>query len=129
MQLDQHLRGKADQGRTAARGDDLLETREGAAADEQDVGGVDLHELLLRMVAAALRRDRSHHGFDDLEQRLPHALARHLAGDRGICRTCGRSSRSLVGPIATEGRSHQIMHDARIQSFASSSEVFSARRS
>jgi hypothetical protein len=40
MQLDQHLRGKADRGRTAARGDDLLETREGAAADEQDVGGV-----------------------------------------------------------------------------------------
>jgi hypothetical protein len=35
---------------------DLLEAGEGAAADEQDVGGVDLQEFLLRMLAAALRR-------------------------------------------------------------------------
>jgi hypothetical protein len=36
------------------------------------------------MLAAALRRharDRAHH---DLEQSLLHALARHVAGDRGI---------------------------------------------
>ena len=36
--------------------DDLVEADEGAAADEQDVGGVDLDELLVRMLAAALRR-------------------------------------------------------------------------
>ena len=80
----QHLGRKADRGRTSARGDDLLEPREGAAADEQDVGGVDLQELLLRMLAAALRRDRGHRAFHDLQQRLLHALARDVAGDRGI---------------------------------------------
>ena len=36
--------------------DDALEPDEGAAADEQDVGRVDLQELLLRVLAAALRR-------------------------------------------------------------------------
>jgi hypothetical protein len=35
----------------------LAEAREGAAADEQDVGGVDLQKFLLRMPAAALRRN------------------------------------------------------------------------
>ena len=57
---------------------------EGAAADEQDVGGVDLQELLLRMLAAALRRHRGNRAFHDLQQRLLHALARHVAGDRRI---------------------------------------------
>src|SRR5690606_1364391 len=36
--------------------DDLVEAHEGAAADEEDVGGVDLQELLLRMLAPALGR-------------------------------------------------------------------------
>jgi hypothetical protein len=67
-----------------ARGDDLLEPGEGAAAHEQDVGGVDLQELLLRMLASALRRHRRDGAFHDLEQRLLHALARHVAGDRGV---------------------------------------------
>ena len=45
---------------------------------------VDLEEFLLRMLAAALRRDAGDRAFHDLEQRLLHALARHVAGDRGI---------------------------------------------
>ena len=80
----QHLGGEADRGRTTARGDDLLKPREGAAADEQDVRGVDLQKLLLRMLAAALRGNRSHRAFHDLQQRLLHALARHVAGDRRV---------------------------------------------
>ena len=36
------------------------------------------------MLAAALRRDRSHRAFHDLQQRLLHALTRHVARDRGI---------------------------------------------
>ena len=57
------LVGRGDMGAEADRlalqavGDDLLEAREGAAADEQDVGRVDLQEFLLRMLAAALRRN------------------------------------------------------------------------
>src|SRR5204862_2209075 len=63
---------------------DLLEARERAAADEQNVGGVDLQELLLRMLAPTLRRHRGDGAFHDLEQGLLHALARDVAGDRGV---------------------------------------------
>jgi hypothetical protein len=56
----------------------------GAAADEQDVGRVDLQELLLRMLAPALRRHGRDRAFHDLQQGLLHALARHVARDRGI---------------------------------------------
>ena len=79
-----HLGAKADRGCPAARRDDLLQAGEGAAAHEQDVGGVDLQELLLGMLAAALRRHRGDGAFHDLEQRLLHALAGNVAGDRGV---------------------------------------------
>src|SRR5262249_2037084 len=49
----QDLGAKTDRGRPPARRDDLLKPIEGAAAYEQDVGGVDLQEFLLRMLASA----------------------------------------------------------------------------
>ena len=55
--------------------DDLLEPDERAAADEEDVGRVDLQEILLRVLAAALGRHVGDRALDDLEQRLLHALA------------------------------------------------------
>src|SRR6202000_2339225 len=58
----------------------LSRAPKGPAADEQDVGGVDLQELLLRMLAPALRRHGGDGAFHDLQQRLLHALARHVAG-------------------------------------------------
>src|SRR3954454_13210895 len=79
-----YLGAEADRSRPAARGDDLLEPVESAAAHEQDVGGVDLQELLLRMLASTLRRYRRDGAFYDLEQRLLHALARDVAGDREV---------------------------------------------
>ena len=57
---------------------------ERAAADEQDVGGVDLQELLLRVLAAALGRHVADRALDDLEQRLLHALAGDVARDRRV---------------------------------------------
>jgi hypothetical protein len=51
------------------------------AADEQDVRGVDLQELLLGVLAAALGRHVGHRALDDLQQGLLHALARHVARD------------------------------------------------
>ena len=42
--------------RVPSGSDDLFQAGKGAAADEQDVGGVDLDEILVRMLAAALRR-------------------------------------------------------------------------
>src|SRR6516165_4499674 len=79
-----YLGAEADGGRPPAGGNDLLQAGEGAATHEQDVGGVDLQEFLLRMLASALRRHRRDGAFHDLEQRLLHALARDVAGDRGI---------------------------------------------
>src|SRR6185503_10887734 len=64
--------------------DDLLEAGEGAAADEEDLRRVDLQELLLRMLAAALRRDVARGALDDLEQRLLDAFAADVARDRGV---------------------------------------------
>ena len=52
--------------------------------DEQDVLGVDLQELLLRVLAPALRRHRGDGALDQLEQGLLHAFAGDIAGDRGV---------------------------------------------
>src|SRR6185503_18151188 len=81
-----HLRAEADAGLLGAVAHDLLEAVERAAADEEDVGGIDLDEILVRMLAPALRRHRGDGAFDELEQRLLHALARHVAGDRRVVR-------------------------------------------
>jgi hypothetical protein len=78
------LGSEADRLQTDAPPDDLLETDEGTAADEEDVRGVDLEEFLLRVLAAALRRDGRRRTLDDLEQRLLHALARDVARDRRV---------------------------------------------
>ena len=79
-----HLGAEADRGALPALRDDLFEPGERAAADEQDVGGVDLQEFLLRVLAPALRRHRGDRALHDLQERLLHALARHVAGDRRV---------------------------------------------
>eukprot|EP01022_Parablepharisma_sp_SALTPOND_P014695 TRINITY_DN2018_c0_g1_i2.p1 TRINITY_DN2018_c0_g1~~TRINITY_DN2018_c0_g1_i2.p1 ORF type:complete len:1935 (-),score=514.39 TRINITY_DN2018_c0_g1_i2:42295-48099(-) len=66
--------------------DDLGQAIECAAADEHDVGRVDLHEILVRMLAATLRRYRGHGALDKLEQGLLHAFAGHVAGNRRVIR-------------------------------------------
>ena len=73
--------------------DDLVEAGERAAADEQHVGGVDLDELLVRVLATALRRHVGDRALEDLQQRLLHALAGDVPGDRRVLATCGRSCR------------------------------------
>src|SRR4029077_7805103 len=61
-----HLGGEADAAALRAIEDDLLEPRERAAADEEDVARVDLQKLLLRVLASALRRDRGNGALDEL---------------------------------------------------------------
>src|SRR5207342_2926224 len=58
----------------------LVEPDERAAADKQDVGGVDLEELLVRVLAAALRRDVGDRALQDLQQRLLDPFTRDVAG-------------------------------------------------
>ncbi len=79
-----HVGAETDRGAPAARRDDLFKSGKGAAADEQDIGGVHLQELLLRVLAAALRRNARDRALHDLEQRLLHPFAGDVAGDRGI---------------------------------------------
>ena len=69
--------------------DDLVEPGEGPAADEQDVGRVDLDEFLMGVLAAALGRHRRGRPLQDLEQRLLHTLARHVTGDRRVLALAG----------------------------------------
>ena len=69
--------------------DDGVEPGEGPTADEQHVGGVDLQELLVGVLAAPLRRHRGHRALEDLEQRLLHTLAGHVTGDRRVLRLAG----------------------------------------
>ncbi len=69
--------------------DDLVEPGEGPAADEQDVGGVDLDELLVGVLAPALGRHRRRGALQDLEQRLLDALARDVPGDRRVLALAG----------------------------------------
>ena len=64
--------------------DDLVEPGERAADDEQHVRRVDLDELLVRVLAPALRRHRRGRALEDLQQRLLHALAGDVAGDRRV---------------------------------------------
>src|SRR6185437_14275446 len=66
--------------------DDLLQPVEGAAADEEDVAGVDLDVFLLRVLAPPLRRDRGDRPLQDLQERLLDPLARDVARDARVLR-------------------------------------------
>ena len=66
--------------------DDLLEPGERAAADEEHVGGVDREKLLVRVLAATLRRDRGDRPLEDLQQRLLHPSPGDVARDRRVVR-------------------------------------------
>ncbi len=81
--------GEADALGAEAALDDLLDPGEGTAADEEDVRGVDLDELLVRVLAPTLRRHRGGGALQDLQQRLLHALAGHVTGDRRVLALAG----------------------------------------
>src|SRR4029077_8364829 len=73
--LDLRVRGaEADRAPADALLDNLLQAVERAAADEQDVGRVDLDEILVRVLAAAVWRNIRDSALEDLQQRLLHAL-------------------------------------------------------
>ena len=67
-------------------GDNLVQANKGTAADEQNIGGVDLQKLLLRVLAAAGRRNARDSALEDLQERLLHALAGDIARDGEVFR-------------------------------------------
>src|ERR1700741_3782771 len=64
--------------------DHFFETDERATTDEENVGGVDREEFLVRMFAATLRWNIRNRAFKDLQQRLLHAFTRDVARDRRV---------------------------------------------
>jgi hypothetical protein len=85
---------------------EVLDAVEGAAADEEDVGGVDLDVLLLVVLLAAARSDVGARAFDDLEQRLLYALAAHVA--RGAGRIA--LARDLVDLVDVDDAALGLLH-------------------
>ncbi len=69
--------------------DDLLDARERPAADEEDVRRVDLDELLMWVLATALRWHRGRRTLEDLQQGLLHTLTGDVAGDRRVLALAG----------------------------------------
>ena len=83
------LAAKAQGGVIGTLLDELLQTIEGATANEEDVLGVDLDELLLRVLTAAVGRHIADSPLNDFQQCLLNALAADIAGDGGILALAG----------------------------------------
>ena len=64
--------------------DDRVQPGEGATDDEQHVRGVDLNELLVRVLASTLGRNRCRCSLEDLQQRLLHTFTADIPGDRRV---------------------------------------------
>ena len=80
---------EADGGTIRAGLDDFIQSVERAAADEQDVGGVDLDHFLLGVLAATLRRNTGNGTLQNLQQCLLDALTGNVTGDGGIFALAG----------------------------------------
>ena len=89
-----HIGIKADHTLAHASLDDLIQSIERTAADEQHIGGIKRNEFLMRMLTSALRRYVRDRTLQNLQQRLLHALAADIARDGRILRLAGRSYRS-----------------------------------
>src|SRR4051794_33669792 len=64
--------------------DNFIETNKGAAADEEDLFRVHLDVFLVRMLAAALRRDVAGAAFKNLQEGLLHAFAGYVSRDADV---------------------------------------------
>src|SRR5205823_6506102 len=64
--------------------DDVVQPDKGAAANEENVGSVDLDVLLLGVLASTLGRNVANRPFQHLEQGLLDAFTAHVAGDADV---------------------------------------------
>src|SRR5713226_294859 len=78
------VRTEADAALLRPAADDLLKSIERPAANEQDIGRIHLHEVLVGVLASALGRNRGDRPFDEIQERLLHAFARNVPGDRRV---------------------------------------------
>ena len=61
----------------------MFQSNEGTAADEQDVGGVHLDKLLMRMFASRLVGNVCNRAFNEFEECLLNAFTRDVSGNGG----------------------------------------------
>src|SRR5437016_14043503 len=66
---------------TQAPLDNLLQPDKCAAANEKNACGVNREELLVRMLAPALRRNVGDRSFQNLQKRLLHTFARNVRSE------------------------------------------------
>src|SRR5664280_1037785 len=83
------LRAEAQALLTRPRLDAVSYTGERTTDDEQHIGRVDLDELLVRVLAATLRRHGGGGALQDLQKRLLHTLAGHVTGDGRVLALAG----------------------------------------
>ena len=62
----------------------FLKSDEGPTTDEEDIGRVNLGELLVRMFSSTLRRNVGNRPFQDFQQCLLNTLSGHITSDGGI---------------------------------------------
>ena len=62
----------------------LVQSYKGPTANKQNVGGIDLDELLMRMLATSLGRNIGHRAFQDFQKCLLHPFTGDITGDGGI---------------------------------------------
>ena len=76
-----HVGPESHRALSGALSDDLVQAHEGSAADEQNIRRINFDEFLLGMLTPTLRRHTARRAFDQFQERLLHALTRHIAGD------------------------------------------------
>ena len=62
----------------------LIKSFKSTAADKEDIGGIYLYELLVRMLPSSLRRNRCHGSFYYLKECLLNAFTRYIPCDRYV---------------------------------------------
>ncbi|CKT23304.1 Uncharacterised protein [Mycobacterium tuberculosis] len=87
--LGTNLGAKAEAPLADALVNDLLQPGERSRDDEQHVGGVDLDELLMRVLTAPLRRNRRLSALQDFQQGLLNALTGDVASNRRVLTLAG----------------------------------------
>ena len=92
-----------------ALGNLALDAVESTAADEEDVFGIDRNHLLLGMLAAALRGNVDNRAFEELEEALLYAFARHVAGYRGVVALAGYLVDFIYEHNASLGLGHIVV--------------------
>ena len=75
---------KSDDFFTQTLFDNFFNAIKSTTHDEENIFGIHLNHLLLRMFASTLRRHASNSSFDNLEKGLLHAFTRNITCDRHV---------------------------------------------